>query len=139
MQYYTHRPLSQRIVKSTSQSYSPLPSISWGKYRNWDEAALSKAIDARKAGMSFRRSAAMYGIPTTTLYDHVSGKVEIGAHPGPKRYLDQEEEELASFILQIAKIGYPRNKAQILALVQQIIEYSISLQSYSTVMKQAYH
>lgn len=123
MQYYTHRPLSQRIVKSTSQSYSPLPSISRGKYRNWDEAALSKAIDARKAGMSFRRSAAMYGIPTTTLYDHVSGKVEIGAHPGPKRYLDQEEEEeLASFILQIAKIGYPRNKAQILALVQQIIE-----------------
>ena len=89
MQYYTHRPLSQRIVKSTSQSYiySPLPSIPRGKYRNWDEAALSKAIDARKAGMSFRRSAAMYGIPTTTLYDHVSGKVEIGAHPGPKRYL----------------------------------------------------
>ena len=46
-------------------------------------------------------------------------KLKLVAHPGPKH---QEEEELASFILQIARIGYPRTKAQILALVQQIIE-----------------
>ena len=41
----------------------------------------------------------MYGIPTTTLFDHMTGKVEVGAHPGPKSHLNfEEEEELASFL-----------------------------------------
>lgn len=33
-----------------------------------------------------------------------------------------EEEELASFLIQVAKIGYPRTKNQVLAMVQRIIE-----------------
>ena len=72
-----------------------------------------------RSGLSYRRSAPMYGIPPTTPYnyDHMSGKVEVGAQPGPKRYLSDEEEELARFLVEVAKIGYPHTKSQTLALV----------------------
>ena len=125
MQYYTHCPLSQRIIKSTQHFYkSPTKSASTrGKYHAWEQTDLEKAMHAKLSGLSYRRSAAMYGIPTTTLYDHMSGKVEVGAQPGPKRYLnDEEEEELARFLVEVAKIGYPHSKSQTLALVQQMVE-----------------
>ena len=35
----------------------------------------------------------MYGILTTTKFDHMTGQVETGAQPGPKPYLTAEEEE----------------------------------------------
>jgi hypothetical protein len=124
MQFYAYHPLPQRIVKSTSSlSSSSSAALARGKYRIWEQTALERAIDAKRSGLSYRRSAAMYGIPTTTLHDHMSGKIEIGAKPGPKRYLnDEEEEELAGFLVQVAAIGYPKTKTQVLALVQQIIE-----------------
>jgi hypothetical protein len=52
----------------------------------------------------------------------MSGKVEVGAQPGPKRYLSDEEEELARFLVEVAKIGYPHTKSQTLALVQQMVD-----------------
>ena len=65
----------------------------------------------------------MFGVPTTTLYDHMTGKVSIGAQSGPKPYLTrEEEEELASFLIQTSKIGYPHTKSQLFALVQQMID-----------------
>ena len=122
MQFYAHHPLPQRIVKSTS-SLSSSAAVARGKYRTWEQTTLERAIDAKRSGLSYRRSAAMYGIPTTTLHDHMSGKIDIGAKPGPKPYLnDEEEEELAGFLVQVADIGYPKTKIQVLALVQQIIE-----------------
>ena len=125
MQYYPHRSLSQRIIKST-QCYHTSPTNSAalrGKYHAWEQSNLEKAILAKQGGLSYRRAAAMYAIPTTTLYDHMCGNVELGAKPGPKRYLTgDEEEELAWFLLELAKIGYPRTKNQTLALVQQMVD-----------------
>ena len=70
--------------------------------------------------ISYRRAAAMYGIPTSTLFDHMTGKVEIGVNPGPKPYLSrEEEEELASFLIQTAKIVYPHTKSRFLLLVDK--------------------
>lgn len=64
----------------------------------------------------------MYKITRSTLHNHVSGKVAFGARPGPMPYLTtEEEEELCSFLVQVAKIGYPKTKQQVLALVQQIV------------------
>ena len=60
--------------------------------------------------------------PPVTLFDHMSGKVEIGSQPGRKLYLNAVEEELTSFLVQTAKISYPHTKCQLLALVQQIID-----------------
>jgi hypothetical protein len=49
----------------------------------------------------------------------VIGKVELGTRPGPKPYLTtKEKEEVASFLVQTTKIGYPHTKSQV---VQQIV------------------
>jgi len=34
---------------------------------------------------------------------------------------DEEEQELASFLTEVAKIGYPRTKKEVLTIVQQIV------------------
>ena len=81
------------------------------------------AVVAVDKGLPLRQAAEMYRVPKSTLHDHVSGKVSYGARPGPDPYLSvEEEEELASFLLQTAKIGYPHTKRQVLELVQQIID-----------------
>lgn len=80
------------------------------------------AMVAVERGVSLRRASEMYNIPKSTLYDHVCGKVTFGARSGPDPYLNTaEEEELCSFLVQVAKIGYPKTKKQVLALVQQIL------------------
>ena len=87
----------------------------------------------------------MYAIPTTTLYDHMCGNVELGAKPGPKRYLtDDEEEELAWFLLELAKIGYPRTKnlrsiLTSLRIVSSKTQYLISLGQFSIAMRLIFH
>ena len=124
MQSYAHRPLSQRIYRTQLRYAQPsMCTGQRGRYRVWDESGLLKAMEAKSSGVSYRRAAAMYGIPTSTLFDHMTGKVEVGAHPGPKPYLSfEEEEELASFLEQTAEIGYPHTRSQVLALVQQMID-----------------
>ena len=52
----------------------------------------------------------------------VTGKTDVDVKPGPDPYLTFEEEQLASFLIQTAKIGYPHTKNQVLALVQQIVD-----------------
>ena len=62
-----------------------------------------------------RRAAEMYSMLKLTLHDRVTGKVPIQATSGPKPYLTlEEEEELMSFLLQTARIGYPHTKKQVL-------------------------
>ena len=101
MQFYAHRSLSERIIRSypnAQPAHTPVHTAPRHMHRDWDDNALEKAMEARKRGYSYRTAAAMYAIPTTTLFDHMSGKVETGARPGPKPYLNaEEEEELASF------------------------------------------
>ena len=123
MQCYAHAPLSKRIVRTYSRpTHSSVCTDPRGSYHVWDDSTLVKAIEAKHSGLSYRRAAGMYGIPTSTLFDHITGKVEVGARPGPKPYLtNEEEEEVASFLVQTAKIGYPHTKSQVLALVQQIV------------------
>ena len=103
MQCYAHEPLSQRIIHLHSRH---IPAAAYtcprGSYHTWNES------EAKSRGYTYRRAAAMYEIPTSTLFDH------MGAQPGPKPYLNtEEEEELASFLVQTAKIGYPHTKCQL--------------------------
>lgn len=81
------------------------------------------ALVAMENGISLRKASEMYRIPKSTLHDHFTGKVSFGARPGPDPYLtDAEEEEFVNFLVQIAGVGYPRTRKQVLALVQRIIE-----------------
>ena len=42
--------------------------------------------------------------------------------PGPAPYLsEEEEEELVNFLIKCGRIGYPKTRAQVLAIVQDIL------------------
>ena len=59
-----------------------------------------------ESGITFRQAAMSYDLPQLTLHDHVCGKVERGACPGPTRYLDNEEEnELVKCLEGCAQLG----------------------------------
>ncbi len=85
---------------------------------------MSKACKAFGSGeCSLRKASEMYGIPRSTLHDHVSGKVKENGVSGPERYLSiYEEEELVNFLIGCSHVGYPRTRPQVLAIVQQYIE-----------------
>ena len=65
---------------------------------------------APKKVNSIRGTDESYGIPKSTLHDRVSGKVVFGAKSGPPAYLNEEEEEIVSFLKACATIGYARSK-----------------------------
>ena len=127
---YSHPPLSRRVVKDrfrgvcvTSEEMSREMFSLRGKYKGWDSGSMHKAINKVELGMSIQRAAEIYSVPKSSLYDRINGKVHCGAKPGPNPYLTYlEEEELASFLIQTAKIGYPHTKKHVLALVQRIID-----------------
>ena len=76
-----------------------------------------------REGASLRQASEMFAIPRSTLHDHVSGRIEHGALPGPNPYLTKEEEkELVSFLVRSAGIGYPHTRYQIMAIVQEMLE-----------------
>ena len=76
---------------ASSQSYIPIRS---GPRKLWSDESLQKAVAAvEKEEDSIRRAADKYGLPRSTLHDHVSGKVQYGAKPGRDPYLTAEEEE----------------------------------------------
>ena len=80
-----------------------------------------KAVEMRK--LSIRKASIMYNVPKSTLHDRVSGKVDLEGKPGKKPYLSiEEEEELVSFLLKCAEIGYAHTKPQVLSLVLRIVE-----------------
>jgi hypothetical protein len=84
---------------------------------------MKSAVEAVRGGMTIRQAAETFNVPKSTLGDRCSGKVNEYCKPGPPPYLNcHEEEELASFLIKCAEIGFPRNRAQVLGLVQQIVE-----------------
>ena len=121
------QPLEQRIYKSKAKVVLPplaAPSLLCRPkaYAFWTQKSLDQAIAAVHKGTSIRRAADMFGVPRSTLHDHVSGKVEQFAKQGPKPYLNtEEEEELASFLVRCARIGYPHTHLQVLSIVKNIV------------------
>ncbi|XP_019851194.1 PREDICTED: uncharacterized protein LOC109581489 isoform X14 [Amphimedon queenslandica] len=127
---FPHPPLVKRIVRSKVQAqHSPCldDSVLLGQprrsYRKWNDKSMQKAAKAVEEGtMSLRMASEKYSVPKSTLHDRVTGKTDFEARPGPSPYLSfEEEEELASFLIKTAKIGYPRTKRQVLALVERIV------------------
>ena len=65
------------------------------------------AMQAVKDGSNISEAARVHGVPRTTLYDRISGRVSHGVNPGPKPYLSKfEEKDLSNFLVHVAKAGY---------------------------------
>ena len=58
------------------------------------EAAISSVIDENTP---ISQAAWKHGIPRSTLYDRISGKVKHGDKPGPKQSFSATEEEEFSY------------------------------------------
>lgn len=118
-----------KVFKSSSWSHGGTGAKmavarSTGPYRQWDDISMQKAaIAVNEEGLSIRKASERYGVPRSTLHDRCTGKVDWHAMPGPAKYLSiSEENELATFLLQCADIGYGHTRKQVLAIVQKIID-----------------
>ena len=116
-----HRITAKKMTGASCQdgsTYRDRPST----YKGWDDLAMQEALTAVNRGMSVRRAALTHNVPKSTLSDRVTGKVIHGIKSGPQPYLSlSEEEELVSFLLGCAAIGYPRTRKDVIALVQDIL------------------
>ena len=73
--------------------------------------------------MSVRRAAEEYDVPRSTLGDRVSGRILPCPVSGRKPYLSREEEdELVSFLVGCAEIGFSRGRKEVIALVQRVCD-----------------
>ena len=72
------------------------------KQKQWINEQMVAAMKAIEDGGSVRDAARNHGIPYSTLKDRTSGHVEHGTKPGPKPYLNVEEEgEFGQFLKNV--------------------------------------
>ena len=82
---------------------------------------MESALKAVRDGESVLRAALEHGVPRQTLRDRVTGRVRHGSKPGPQPYLSSvEEEELSSFLIDVAKAGYGKNRKQIKSIAEAV-------------------
>ena len=93
-----------------------MPRVSQGMKKKYEPGALNAAIEAYQRGqLSMRKAAATFGVPLTTLHDHLSGKVEPGALSGRGTVFSTEVESLlVGKIQQNARMGFGITRAQLL-------------------------
>ena len=117
-------PIKDRILRSTVSNPATVsqPYVRPVKYKkSYTSSHLELACEAVRKGMSIRQAAEEYQIPKSTIQDHVTGKVTIGGTSGQKYLSDEEEKDFAKFLLESAKIGYPRTRKEVLLLVQMAL------------------
>ena len=117
-------PLSGRVLYSSKFTHDIPQSCSARplKYKTWTSENLERACQAVESGLSLRQAAEEYQIPKSTIQDHVSGKVLSGSKSGQKYLTDEEEEELVTFLLETAKIGFPRTRKEVILIVQATVD-----------------
>ena len=80
---------------------------------------MTAAIKAVQEGQSISQAARDHGVPKTTLYDRVSGRVTYGTSPGPQLYLNsQEEKEPGTYLKLCAKVGCGKTRRDVLTIVE---------------------
>ena len=67
--------------------------------------------EVEKGMMSQRQAAECFKVPRTTLQDYLSGRSSLSSQSGKPLLSEEEEKELATFLVEAAKIGYPHTTA----------------------------
>ena len=117
-------PCKRRSFKRKCSKYAPASlrcvSINPPKKRKcWQEESVSNAVKAVQEGQSISEGARDHGVPKTTLYDRVSGRVQYGSYPGPQPYLNnQEEKELATYSKHCARVDYGKTRRDVPTVVE---------------------
>ena len=77
----------------------------------WTDEQMVAAMKSVEEGLSgVNQAASLHGVPKTSLKNRLSGRVVHGTKPGPKPYLDRnEEKELAEFLQRCSSVKTRRD------------------------------
>ena len=72
--------------------------------------------------LGVNRAALEYAVPPTSLKDCLAGRVVHGTKMGANPYLtNQEEQELAEFLINCARMGYRKTRKDVLNIVHATV------------------
>ena len=92
------------------------------KRKQWTNEQMVAAMKAVEDGGSVRGAAREHGVPYSTLKDRVSGRIEHGTRPGPKPYLNAEEEnELGQFLKNCASVGFRKTRRDAMHIAEAVV------------------
>ena len=83
------------------------------------EVAVSKV---KCKELSFRQAEARYGVPRSTLSDHVCGKVSSTRRGPPTILTSAEENMLVHWAIEMAAIGYGRTREELCLTVKAMLD-----------------
>ena len=105
--------------------YSPLYEPR-GKRKQWTDTQMVSALDEVLTKQLPANKARLYGVPPSTLKDHLSGRVVHDVKPRLTPYLiTQEEKELAEHLVLSAKVGYGKTRRDVMNLVETYITLTV--------------
>ena len=93
-----------------------------GKRKQWTDTQMVSALDEVLTKQLPANKARLYGVPPSTLKDHLSGRIVHGVKPRLTPYLiTQEEKELAEHLVLSAKVGYGKTRRDVMNLVETYV------------------
>ena len=94
-----------------------------GKKKLWSEENMEAATKGLQSkNMTIREASKLYNVPFEVLRRHVNGSVIPGCRPDPATVLTEEEEEyLASYLIQMAQMGFGLSSETVMCLVFKIV------------------
>ena len=94
------------------------------KRMQWTKDSMDAALQAVKDGQTVTAAAKQHGVPKSTLYDRVTGRVTHGRKPGPNPYLTKAEEtELSKFLIVTNKAGYGKTRAEVKSIAERTLKF----------------
>ena len=101
------------------------------KRKQWNEVSMTAALNEFRKGIhSINKIAVLYGVPKSTLHDHISGRVRHGTKPDPPPYLNPiEEQEFADHLITVAKIGYGKTRKKVKMIAGSVAKEKDVLQA----------
>jgi len=84
---------------------------------------MEAAMDAVQHGSGINEAARSHGVPSSTLKNRISGRVQHGTKPGPRSYLNNfEEQELGAFFKECSSVGYGKTRKDVMRIAQSVAE-----------------
>ena len=119
--------ISKRGKKARHKRSLPAPAVlrtpEKTKRKCWTDCQMKAAMEAVGKGQSLNQASWDHGVPKTTLWDRIHGRIQHSTKPGPKPYLEPSEEiDLVSFIERCASIGYGKSRKYIMCIAQSAAE-----------------
>lgn len=113
----------KKFRKARRKRTNIMPNTQPSKKRKlWTEQQMTSALNEFKNGkLTIGKIAKKFQIPKTTLHNRISGRVIHGTKPGPKPYLQADEEVvLVDHLISAAKVGYGKTRKQVNMMVEAI-------------------